>query len=281
MLGIAKPGVGPFELAVPLDINRERAVRQNVGDVVVGEKGLERSQPDHVVGQLGGERVLFDLVEFDPLIGGDLADQLGHFDPQDVPRDAAGDRRVDPRHQRGADALFQLFAASQIDRRRRRFGGNQYQLTTLLLDDAAPEADRPHFVLHHLRRRGSTARPDSSKASAAIASLNLPRWAAATAAPLAAAPNTAGWNGITLFGRNSRMCCISSSVIAWRPPSPSRLTTRRLRCCWPSPSPMASRNRTVSRAERKVSSATTMRKSAMSSALRKGAEGVLGTSTTT
>ena len=114
MLGVAKPGVGLFELAVPLDIDVERPVHQDVGDFVVIEEGFERPQPDHVVGQLGGERALLDLVQLYPLLGRDLADQLRDFGPQRQPRDAAGYRRIDPRHQNGADLLFELAATRKI-----------------------------------------------------------------------------------------------------------------------------------------------------------------------
>ena len=81
MLGVAKAGAGLLELAVPLDKDRERAVDQYVGDVVVFEERFERSQPDHVVGQLGGERRFLELVELDALLGRDFADQLGSLRP--------------------------------------------------------------------------------------------------------------------------------------------------------------------------------------------------------
>jgi hypothetical protein len=62
MLGVAKPGAGLFELAAALDKNVERPVDQHVGDVVVFEQGFERPEPDHVVGQLDGERGFLQLV---------------------------------------------------------------------------------------------------------------------------------------------------------------------------------------------------------------------------
>ena len=65
-----------------------------------------------------------------------------------------------------------------------------------------------------ISRRSTTGaaaagRPESSSARAAIASVNLPRRAAATPALLVAAANKVGWNGITVFGRSSRTWCIS------------------------------------------------------------------------
>ena len=50
--------------------------------VVVVEKRLERTEPDHVVGEFGGERHFLHLVELDALLGRDLADQLGDLVPQ-------------------------------------------------------------------------------------------------------------------------------------------------------------------------------------------------------
>src|SRR5271170_3816690 len=41
MLGVAKPSAGLFELAAALDENIERPVDQDVGDVIVFEKGFE------------------------------------------------------------------------------------------------------------------------------------------------------------------------------------------------------------------------------------------------
>src|SRR5207247_10467740 len=141
MAGIAKPGGGFLELAAPLDIDIIWPVRKDIGDLVILEEGLERPQTDHVVGQLGGERALLDLVELDPLLGGDLADQFCHFGPQGRARDAAGSGRVDPRHQGGADLLLELAAAGEVYRRtRRRPAGNDDELTAARLDEAAAKA---------------------------------------------------------------------------------------------------------------------------------------------
>src|SRR5439155_26475895 len=96
MLGIAKSGGSFFELAVALDIDAERPIRQDIGDLVIVEEWFERPEARHVVGQLGGERALLDLVELDPLLGGDLADQLRHLGAQRLARNAAGDSRIDP-----------------------------------------------------------------------------------------------------------------------------------------------------------------------------------------
>src|SRR5262249_41644804 len=116
MLGIAKSGGGFFELAVPLDIDAERPVRQDIGDLVIIEEWLERPEAGHVVGQLSGERALLDLVELDPLLGGDLADQLRYLGPQGLARDTSGDGRIDPRHQCRSDLFLELTAAGKICR---------------------------------------------------------------------------------------------------------------------------------------------------------------------
>jgi len=168
-----------FELAAALDKNIEGPVDQHVGDVVVFEEGFERSKPDHVVGQLGGECSLLELVELNALLGRDLADQLGDFGPEGAARDATGDRGVDPRHQSGADLLLQLLAIGELGSRARwLLTGNEDELVAARLDDAAAERGRPQFSALHQRRR-SGGRPDISSARAAIASANFPRRAAA------------------------------------------------------------------------------------------------------
>ena len=53
MLDIAEPRVCPLELAAPFDIDIVRPVDENVGNLVVVEKWLERTQADHVVGEFG------------------------------------------------------------------------------------------------------------------------------------------------------------------------------------------------------------------------------------
>ena len=142
MRGVAKPGAGPFELAAPLDIDVEGPVHQDVGDRVVLEERFERSQTDHVVGQLAGERAFLDLVELAPLLGQDFADDLRDFGPQCRSRDIAGHGRVDPRHQRGPDLLLELGA---IGRNGDGVGlrgpvGNENELAAGHFGDAAPKA---------------------------------------------------------------------------------------------------------------------------------------------
>ena len=90
MLGIAKPRGCLLPLAMALDMDFERSGGDDAGDVIIMEERFERSQADHVVGQLAGDRALFDLVEHKPVLGHDLADQLREFGAQGRLRNAAG-----------------------------------------------------------------------------------------------------------------------------------------------------------------------------------------------
>ena len=69
---VAEDDVGELELALALDIDLVRAVHHDVGDAVIGEKLLERPQPQHVVEQHGDEEALLGLVELDFLLDQDL-----------------------------------------------------------------------------------------------------------------------------------------------------------------------------------------------------------------
>src|SRR5208282_1346875 len=82
MLSIAKTGPRLLELAVALDVNVEGPIGQDVGDLFVIEKRLEWPEAYHVVGELGGERGFFDLVELYVLLCRDLAHQVGDFRAQ-------------------------------------------------------------------------------------------------------------------------------------------------------------------------------------------------------
>ena len=182
-----------FELAAALDKDIERPIDQHIGDVVVFEKRFERTQPDHVVGQLGGERSLLHLVELDALLGRDLADQLGDLRPAGC---GARMRPATEGSMRDISAVrICSFSSSRLAssgrRARRLLAGNEDELVAARLDDAAAEPGRPHFSALHQRRR-SGGRPDISSARAAIASANLPRCAAAILVAPATVVNNAG-----------------------------------------------------------------------------------------
>ena len=53
MLDIAEPRIRPLELAAPFDIDAVRTVDEDIGDLFIVEKRLERTQADHVVGKFG------------------------------------------------------------------------------------------------------------------------------------------------------------------------------------------------------------------------------------
>ncbi|HKM70786.1 MAG TPA: hypothetical protein VJX94_12145 [Stellaceae bacterium] len=108
MLSIAKTGPCLLELAVALDVNVEGPIGQDVGDLFVIEKRLEWPEADHVVGELGGERGFFDLVELYVLLCRDLAHQVGDFRAQHRTRHTTCHGRVDPGHQNRPDLLLEL-----------------------------------------------------------------------------------------------------------------------------------------------------------------------------
>ena len=139
--------------------------------------------------------------------------------------------------------------------------------------DPPPQAVRHHvLILHHGLRSG--IRPEISATRAAIAAVIAP-------VPPPGPARRKAWAGTgSRFSGATSTRAISSRVMAWRPPSPPRLTTRRLQRVG-SPSPSVSRSRTVSRTERSVWSATITRTSAMSRARRYGAAGIRGTSAIT
>src|SRR5215471_18644479 len=271
MRAIAKTGGGLFQFTVALDIDIERAVRQYVRDLIVGEERFERTKPDHVVTEIGGKRHFFELIELDPLLSRDFVDQICNFDAQNGARDAAGHGGIDARHHRRADSLSQRAGQGQMGVGRRGFLSevrDKDKTRATQLGEAGSKAGRTHQKrLHHGFR--SDARPEISAARAETASVNPPRLATPGAV------KSLGRYGITKSGRSLTLP-ISSKVIAPGPPSPRRLTTRKLRR-FPSRSPSASRSRTVSRTARSVWSATITRTSAISSTWRH-AVGIRGTS---
>ena len=176
MLHVAEPRVGPFELAAPLDIDIVRPVDEDVGDLVVVEKRLERTQADHVVGEFGREQVLFALVELDPLLGRDLLNELGDLVLQRRSRQPRRRRRIDPRHQQVPDPLLDVAAdRGPGSRPVAAIPWNDDKLVTRRADDPAPEG-ASHRRLHQPRRFAS--RPYSVAASAAIPCGKRPRRAA-------------------------------------------------------------------------------------------------------
>src|SRR5579872_464990 len=68
-----------FELAVPLDVDLERPVDQDVGDRVVLQQGLDRPQTHHLVEDVGAQFLEFGAVQRQPLLAGEVADQLAHL----------------------------------------------------------------------------------------------------------------------------------------------------------------------------------------------------------
>src|SRR5215469_2815105 len=271
MRAIAKTGSSLFQFTVTLDIDIERAVGQYVRDLIVGKERLERTEPDHVVAEIGGKRYFLQFIELDPLFRRDFADQICNFDAQNGARDAAGHGGIDARHHRRADSLSQRAGQGQIGAGRRRFLGevrDKDKTRATELGEAGSKAGRTHQKrLHHGFRSG--ARPEISAARAETASVKAPHLATPGAV------KSLGRNGITKSGRSLTLP-ISSKVIAPEPPSPLRLTTRKSRR-FPSRSPSASRSRTVSRTARSVWSATITRTSAISSTCRH-AVGIRGTS---
>jgi hypothetical protein len=117
MLGITKPRSRLFELAASFDVDVEWSICQDVSDFVVIEERLERSQTDHVVAEVGGERGFLEFVELNPVLGRDLADQLGDFAPQSRAGNETGDGRVDSGHQNRPDLLLQLPEQGRIGHR--------------------------------------------------------------------------------------------------------------------------------------------------------------------
>src|SRR4051812_25472719 len=176
MLHVAEPHVGPLELAAPLHVDTVRPVDEYVGDLVVVEKRLERTEADHVVGDLGRENVLFALVELDPLLGRDLLNELGDLVLQRRSRQPPRSRRIDPRHQKIPDPLLDVAANREpASRPVAAIPWNDDKLVTRRADDPAPEG-ASHRRLQKLRRFAS--RPYSAAASDAIPCGKRPRVAA-------------------------------------------------------------------------------------------------------
>src|SRR6185437_15197363 len=62
---VAEDHIGELELAAAFDIDLLGAVHHDVGDGVVGQKRLERPQPQHVVEQHRHQMPLLRLIELD------------------------------------------------------------------------------------------------------------------------------------------------------------------------------------------------------------------------
>ena len=63
------------EFAAALDEDPLRTVDHDVGDRVILEQGLERSQPKHVVDELTRKLALFAAVELDAALRGDVGER--------------------------------------------------------------------------------------------------------------------------------------------------------------------------------------------------------------
>src|SRR5215470_16732075 len=64
MRTIAKTRSSLFQFTVTLDIDIERAVGQYVRDLIVGEERFERTEPDHVVAEIGGKGYFLSLLSW-------------------------------------------------------------------------------------------------------------------------------------------------------------------------------------------------------------------------
>ena len=93
MAVVAELDVRDLELALALDIDLVGAVDHDVGDGLVGQQRLERTEAQHVVEQQLDEVLLLALIEADALLAQDFADQLADLAAEFVAVEAG--RRAD------------------------------------------------------------------------------------------------------------------------------------------------------------------------------------------
>src|SRR6516164_8854846 len=110
MLGIPKPGIGLFQLAGAFDIDVIGSVDQDIGNPVILKQRFQRAETDHIIGQLNGEGSFLGLVKLDLFLSRYGADQECDLRSQPRAWNAPGNRRVDPRHQRRANSVFEIVA---------------------------------------------------------------------------------------------------------------------------------------------------------------------------
>ncbi len=108
---VAEGDVGEFQLAAALHVDLLGPVDQDVGDRVVGEQRLERTEAEHIVEQHGDEIPLLEQVEAHLLFGEDLTDDLGDLAGEFRPRQTHRRGDIDALRHRGLDALLGLLDA--------------------------------------------------------------------------------------------------------------------------------------------------------------------------
>ena len=82
MLNVAKADGGQDHLAGAFEKNLAWSVDHDVGDGIVVEQCLQRSQPQHVIDQFIRQFLLFAQIELDALFGGDIGDQSLDLDAE-------------------------------------------------------------------------------------------------------------------------------------------------------------------------------------------------------
>ena len=82
MAVVAEDHAGNLQLALALDIDLLRAVDHDVGDRLVGEQRLQRTEPEHFVEHDLDEFALLDLIELQFFFLQDLADDVGDLQRQ-------------------------------------------------------------------------------------------------------------------------------------------------------------------------------------------------------
>ena len=193
MLDVAEACGGLFQFAEPLDKDVVRPVDEDVGHVLIIEQRLQRTEADQIIGQLGRERVLLDLVEVEPFTRRDLVHELGDLGAQGGAGQPRHRRRIDARQQDIAHPLLVLGAGAavgQVDDALERLIDRD-EVAPARFDNPAPETVRSHLKILHQPRR-SEERPDNSPARMATPSVKRLRRSAASQPAPAAALNRCG-----------------------------------------------------------------------------------------
>src|SRR5579885_1535256 len=145
--GVPEAQRGQLQLAAALDVDAVRAVDQDVRDLIVAEQGLQRTEPHHVVDDLGRERALLPLVQQQALLVRDLGHDLVDAERELLLGHAHGHGRLDARQDLVAYEVGGRSAGGRPARRSgagclgRRFRGGREigrRVATVL---AAPEAE--------------------------------------------------------------------------------------------------------------------------------------------
>src|SRR4029079_802767 len=93
---VAELQFSQFKLAAPLDIDHARTIDEDIVHRRIAEQGLQRPEANHFINDVGGKRVLLDLIQQEALLVGNFRNQFIDAISEFLLRQTDRDRRFDP-----------------------------------------------------------------------------------------------------------------------------------------------------------------------------------------